>query len=204
MQGAATTDVTAAKPVDVPAISGTLARAFHDDPVFEWIVPDPTNRRARLPSVFATFAELYLPHQETYVAADGAGTALWAPAGVEPISEDQAEAFGERMVEALGADAERAGELDALLQQHHPEQPCFYLQFLGVVPEQQGRGIGSRLLTTVLQRCDQSGTPAYLDATSARNRRLYERHGFETVTEMTLPQGPPLWSMWREPTTASA
>lgn len=204
MQGAATTDVTAAKPADAPVISGTLARAFHDDPVFEWVVPDPANRRARLPSVFAAFAELYLPHQETYVAADGAGAALWAPAGVEPISEDQAEAFGERMVEALGDDAERAAELDALLQQHHPEQPCFYLQFLGVVPEQQGRGIGSRLLTTVLQRCDQSGTPACLDATSARNRRLYERHGFETVTEITLPQGPPLWSMWREPTTASA
>ncbi|CAN5888297.1 hypothetical protein BH23ACT5_BH23ACT5_20520 [soil metagenome] len=72
---------------------------------------------------------------------------------------------------------------------------------MGVVPEQQGRGIGSRLLTTVLTGCDATGTPAYLAATSKDNRRLYQRHGFETTDEIRLPQGPPLWGMWRQPRT---
>jgi hypothetical protein len=33
-------------------------------------------------------------------------------------------------------------------------------------------------MAPVLARCDREGMRAYLDATSQRNRRLYERHGF--------------------------
>lgn len=203
MNSTATTDIALAGPADVPTLSEVLARAFHDDPVFAWVVPDPDRRRERLPSAFAAFAEVYLPHGETYLAGDGAGAALWAPAGSEPIPEEHAEAFGQRLAAALGDDADRAFELDALLEQHHPSQPCFYLQFVGVVPEHRGGGLGSRLLTTVLQRCDATATPAYLEATSEDNRRLYQRHGFATVGELTVPDGPSLWPMWREPATAS-
>ena len=42
--------------------------------------------------------------------------------------------------------------------------------------------------------------PAYHEATTPRNRALYERHGYVTLGEFTLPDGgPPLWRMWREP-----
>lgn len=199
MTGATTIEIARATTPDVPTINGTLGSAFQDDPVFRWIVPEARARRARLPAVFGAFTDVFVPLGESYVAGDGAGAALWAPAGVEPFTEEQGEVFGERMVEVLGADAERGFELNDLLEEHHPEEPCLYLQFVGVVPERQGRGIGSRLLATVLEEADASGTPAYLEATSPDNRRLYERHGFETVGELTLPDGPPLWPMWRDP-----
>jgi hypothetical protein len=52
----------------------------------------------------------------------------------------------------------------------------------------------------VLDRCDAEKVPAYLEATSPRNRALYERHGFEVTEEFTLgPESPPLWRMWRPP-----
>ena len=42
--------------------------------------------------------------------------------------------------------------------------------------------------------------PAYLEASTPRNRALYLRHGFVVLDEMRLPGGgPPLWRMWREP-----
>ena len=41
--------------------------------------------------------------------------------------------------------------------------------------------------------------PAYHEASSPRNRALYERHGYVTQGEFTLPDGPPLWPMWRDP-----
>lgn len=199
MAGATTIEIGRATTSDVSTINEILGRAFQDDPVFRWIVPDDGTRRARLPSVFGAFTDVYVPLGESYVAGDGAGAALWAPAGVEPFTEEQGEVFGERMVEVLGADAERGFELNGLLEEHHPETPCLYLQFVGVVPEHQGRGIGSRLLATVLEEADGTGIPAYLEATSSDNRRLYERHGFEAVGELTLPDGPALWPMWRDP-----
>jgi hypothetical protein len=61
-------------------------------------------------------------------------------------------------------------------------------------------GFGAALLRPMLERCDADGVPAYLEATSPRNRALYERHGFEVTEELKLPAGgPPIWLMWREP-----
>lgn len=203
MSTSPTIEISPAGTADVPTIGGTLARAFHDDPVFEWIVPDAAARRVTLPSVFAAFAEAYMVHQETELVADGAGAAVWAPAGAEPMTADQEHRIGELLAAILGADAERAVTAMELLDHHHPSRPCAYLQFMGVVPACQGRGLGSQLLTSMLVRCDASGTPAYLEATSEANRRLYQRHGFDTMTELVLPDGPPLWPMWREPAPAT-
>jgi hypothetical protein len=55
------------------------------------------------------------------------------------------------------------------------------------------------LLRAVLDRADREGSPAYLDATSRRNRALHERHGFVTIGELTVADCPPLYAMWRPP-----
>lgn len=205
MASTAAVDVRRAQAADATTLAAVLALAFYGDPVFAWVIPDAARRRACLPAVFAAFTEVYLPHDETYIAAREVGAALWASAGSDPMTREQAEALDERLGEVLGADAERAAEVNELLAQHHPADACAYLQFVGVRPEYQGRGIGSRLLTAMLGRCDATGAPAYLEATSVSNRRLYQRHGFDVVDEIALPQGPPLWPMWREAgTTATA
>ncbi len=90
------------------------------------------------------------------------------------------------------------------MQAHHPPGPHWYLYYLATVPERQGTGIGSALLRPVLRRCDEEGSPAYLEATSQRNRVLYRRHGFVDRAEYVLPNGPTLYPMWREPQTSTA
>jgi GNAT superfamily N-acetyltransferase len=103
------------------------------------------------------------------------------------------------VTELLGPDAERAFRLDEILQEHVPAEPHLLLQILAVMPEEQGRGVGSALMRTVLERADREGLPAYLEATSDRNRALYERHGFEYRGPLRVPGGPTLNAMWREP-----
>jgi hypothetical protein len=51
----------------------------------------------------------------------------------------------------------------------------------------------------VLRRCDEDGMPAYLESSKERNLSFYGRHRFEVVGEYTVPGGPKLWFMWREP-----
>jgi len=43
-------------------------------------------------------------------------------------------------------------------------------------------------MVPILERCDREGVRAYLDVTSERNKRLYERQGFE-VEEPFAPSG---------------
>ena len=74
---------------------------------------------------------------------------------------------------------------------------------MGVEPESQARGIGSALMAPTLEQCDREDVWAYLDPTSERNRRLYERHGFEATGEFAPEGRPPLYPMWREPCSAA-
>jgi GNAT superfamily N-acetyltransferase len=91
----------------------------------------------------------------------------------------------------------------ALMESNHPRERHVYLPAIGVAPEWQGKGIGTALLRPMLERCDREGLPAYLEASSERNRACYERNGFVARDALQLPGGgPPLWPMWRDPSSA--
>ena len=85
------------------------------------------------------------------------------------------------------------------MRDDHPSTPHLYLSVLGVDPPRQGQGVGSRLIAPGLELCDREGVPAYLETARERNVVFYERHGFRVTHELTLPRGPRLWLLWREP-----
>jgi GNAT superfamily N-acetyltransferase len=194
-----TTSIRKASAGEAEQVGGTLASAFFNDPVFTWVCPADERRRILLPAFFTLFAESMMPLDETYVAGENAGAALWAPPGQEAVPEENADEFGRRMEEMAGVDGERMFEVSELIGSHHPSGSFWFLQFVGVDSAHQGRGIGTALLRPILERCDREGARAYLDATSPDNKRLYERHGFRATEEYAPEGGPPLWSMWREP-----
>ncbi len=191
--------VTTASSADIAVLARILADAFFDDPVGQWLAPDPATRTALLARFFELEAGSFtVPHGGVLRAGD-VGAALWLPPGrwrIPPLL----------LVRSLPRIGRIFGRRTALLlrglslvEHEHPREPHWYLAFLGVVVAQQGRGIGSTLLGAVLERCDDERLPAYLEATCDANRRLYERHGFAVRKELELPEGPPLWAMWREP-----
>jgi GNAT superfamily N-acetyltransferase len=179
-----------------------LTDAFFYDPVVTWTMPDVDRRGRRLLPLFSTMAESFLPHNEVRVTGDGIGAALWLPPGAEAVPAEDAEQLGATFAALLGPDAPRLFELMELLDAHHPQEPCYYLQLVGVVPAHQGRGLGTRLMRPVLDQCDAQGIGAYLEATTPASRRLYERLGFAVTGEISPAGGPPLWPMWREPQAA--
>lgn len=188
-----------ATPADAAAVTATIAAAFFDDPVIGWVWRDPVRRHQILPDFFALLVADSLVNGEVYTTDDIAGASLWLPpATSEPTAEETAALVA--AIETVSHEfAPAALELMEILEDHHPHEPHYYLPVVGTRPERQGRGIGSAVLAPVLQRCDQEGLPAYLEATSARNQALYLRHGFEVTREIGLPDGPTIRAMWREP-----
>lgn len=192
-----TITVRSAGPADTDALADTLAEAFRSDPVTSWCYPDVAQRARILPTAFRVILEAAMPHGGVETALDGMAGSVWVP--------PTAELDEERMVENLGAASEQYADrlftLMGLLEEHHPtHREHQYLFILGARDAWQCQGLGTALLRSVLSGCDRDGVPAYLEATSERNRSLYERHGFEVTEVIRLPgDGPPLWCMWREP-----
>ena len=195
--GPAGVPVNQASPSDIPTIAGILADAFQDDRVFAWCIPDEGRREGILPAFFELFAGAVAQTGELHLATGGA--ALWVRPGQGAVPPESEEGFGAALETLMGEDAERTFRIMNVLEENHPKDAHFYLPFLGVRRARQGQGIGSALLRAVLDRCDAQGIPAYLEATSEENRRLYERHGFVATGELTVDGCPPLYPMWREP-----
>ena len=197
---AAPTRVRRSTAADLPTLTDTIADAFHDDPTMRWIVPDAGRRLAIGPAVFRPFVEGIQRLGDTWMTEDGAAAALWIPPGHTVPAPEDAEAFEAQVAEALRPEElERLGALVAVMDANLPREPHAHLNLFGTVPARQGQGLGSRLFEAVLPRLDQEGVPAYLEATTDRNRRLYERHGFVHWDDIAPEGGPVLRRMWREP-----
>jgi ribosomal protein S18 acetylase RimI-like enzyme len=128
---------------------------------------------------------------------------VWIPPGHKPVGEAADEMLA-AYAEAAEEGADRLLTAFRLADEVHPIEPHAYLFLLGTRPPWQNQGLGSALLREVLESCDRDRMPAYLKATTAANQRLYQRHGFEVTGEIVLPDGPSLWTMWREPGRAGA
>ena len=185
-------------------VAAALARAFYDDPVTTWMMPDDDRRMDRLERGFGLFLDrVYLSYDETFTTEQIAGAALWAPPGKWKQSVLAQLRLLPAMASVWRRDLPRVMRGLNLMESNHPEEPHYYLPLVGVEPGWQGRGIGTALLRPILERCDREGVAAYLEATSPRNRACYLRNGFEDVDTLELPDdGPPIVTMWREPQSA--
>jgi len=195
-------DIKKATDADVPRLAQSLANAFYDDPVISWMIPDDEKRRRLGPFGFETWlGKIYMPKAEVYTDEARAVGALWAPPGKWRMSVGLQARLAPRMFRLFGV---RRMPLIlrglATLDKAHPnDQPHYYLGILGTDPDHQGKGLGGAAMQPVLDRCDAEGLGAYLESSKEQNVPFYRRHGFEVTGEVRMPDGPPLWPMWRDP-----
>jgi GNAT superfamily N-acetyltransferase len=188
-----------ARAQDLPMLVETLVAAFVADPVMTWCIPDGRRRPEILRAFFEIAVDVNQPYGELYTTEPvPVAGAVWVPPGRQPTGEHAAQ-LADWYIEAAGEYADRAVALLERMDERHPQEAHDYLFLLGTRPEWQSRGLGSALLRKVLERCDREGRPAYVEASSEGNQRLYSRHGFEVTAEMKLPDGPTMWPMWRDP-----
>jgi GNAT superfamily N-acetyltransferase len=187
-------------PASAAAITEVVDLAMRDGLVARWLQPDTAVRHHGSNDYFAVFVEHVLRFGDVYTTEGDtgllAGVALWLPmTTMLPAPLDY-----ERRIKEIAGDAyDRVCQLDAALDTEHPTGGHHYLAYLAVRPDQQGQGLGSTLLRRHHRRLDAAGLPAYLEANDPRNRDLYLRHGYQVRSVIALPDGPPLWCMWRPP-----
>jgi len=188
-----------------------LARAFFDDPLATYMLPDAGVRARLLPVHLGAMVRYGVLYGEVHATPDALrGVAVWIPPGLDDVTSDQAEAAGiDRAAKMVGPDAwgRFAAVMGHVAQFRTSDMPAphWYLALIGVAPEAARRGLGGCLLGPVLARADGTGIPCYLETANARNVPFYRRHGFEVVREAVEPGSRlPFWTFRRERSGTSA
>ena len=167
--------IRAAIAADVERCLAALTLAFSGDPPYRWVWPDAQQYLEAFPRFARAFGGGAIDHGTAQYYEGFSGVALWLPPGAAPDEESLV-----KVIEDTVAD-ERKGAMLSMLEQMdalHPLEAHWHLPLIGVDPAHQGKGIGSALLSHVLNLCDAVRFSAYLEATNLRNIPLYERHGF--------------------------
>ena len=195
--------VRPATAADRDVTARVLARAFIDDPAMAWLFPDAATRAARLDRFFTTIARADATTDAWTLALDDDGVpaaaALWRPPGAWRPPALAMLRLLPRLIATFGTSLPRALALQSVLEAHHPAAPHWYLQFVGCVPEAQGRGIGGAAIRARLAECDAQGLPAALETATPGNLGLYQALGFQITDSFDGADGLPFWAMWREP-----
>jgi len=187
---------------DHEAAAEALALAFADDPAWAHLLPNSETRAEQLLAFFtAEIGNLAPEFRDVWVTEDGSGAAIWARPRRWRVPLRRTLGAMRPMAGIFGARLPLAIWAQLRLERRHPSTPGhWYLHYIGVEPRRQGRGLGAALMAPVLELCDHEGHPVHLEASTERNRRLYERNGFALTGTFELPiGGPPLREMWREP-----
>ncbi len=199
-------EVRRATPADIEACTTVLTQSFLDDPGTIVIEPDRARRLAILPAFFRTFVTAAIADGGDLVVPSASvnGLASWfGPDAFGPSEEAMGAAgFGDVIArfgpEASGRMIAMVGELEA---QHGQRMrgPHFRLEFFGVDPDAQGRGIGSALADHGHRRADALGLPCWLETFTQRNVEFYARRGYQVIATYPVGDGIPVYGMCRDP-----
>ena len=185
---------------DLSQLSATLADAFATDPILQWLAPSQRSDRRLRRLIEIELAYYVFPAGRVLTTSDFRGASLELPPGRSEMTVPLSAAIG--FVRAFGMRLLRARRLQRLFEANHPQEPHYYIRYLGVATRFQGRGLGTALLRPTLDRCDSEGVPAYLEASTERSAALYERLGFVHLGALQVPDGPWFWPMRRPPAAA--
>jgi ribosomal protein S18 acetylase RimI-like enzyme len=187
------------------------ARAFYDDPFFEFLDPRGVTRARGLALFWRASIAALGPTAKLLGARrdDGHLVGLCAviPPGGYPLPiPNQARALaGALRGMILRPPALRDGLKYLLaIDRAHPKEPVSYLFLLVVDPSVQRRGIGCLLQRDYLDAAEREGLDCYLETQKEANLAYYRRFGYEVERVLRpVPGGPPLWTM-RRPVGAAA
>lgn len=199
-----TTPQAAVRPIDTHEAdddAAVLANAFSDDPIFTYILAGRDRIEDRCGHLFRDTVATELRKRSHLVETvdSGQAVALWhevddwktPPIALARSLPSTLRAFGTRLPRALSVvlSAEKV----------HPEEPHRHLAYIGTHSDHKGKGLGSALIRSMLDRWDDQGIPTYLESTNPANDAWYASFGFESRSPIPLPKGAPvITGMWRD------
>ena len=136
---------------DLTRLVDTLSSAFQNDPALSWILPDPAQRRLRLPKLFDIIVRSDLAAGSVLRSESCEAVTLWRAPGKAHVSLMETLLSGLGYFQTFGPALGRGG-ID-----------YWYLHYAAVRPEHQGKGWGGAAIREGLTPARSGNLPIYLE-----------------------------------------
>ncbi len=189
---------------DVAQAARVISQAFLDDPLCAFMLPSQRSRLNTLNKFFRLYGEIYIQNQLGYgVGEPLKGIAFW----IDPSRPDVS-----MSIKSLGLffpllfthyplgylKAKKILKQIDFLHHKYASEAHYYLDNIGVLPSEQGKGYSSRLIRPILEKADAENKIAYTDTVTQKNVGFYEHFGFECVEESHIDgTGITIWALYR-------
>ena len=175
-----------------------MGQAFCEDPIWVEILKEE-------PEKFSIVFELPIKYSIKYgkvysSSSNLEGIAAWLPSNYINMNVFRLILSGTlssamKLGNKIGKRIREVFEIIAEDRKRNIKSPYVYLYVIGIAPNHQGKGIGSRLINSMLNHLSPE-IPIYLETETERNVKLYERLGFRVLKEITIPSLElPMWEM---------
>jgi hypothetical protein len=184
-------DIIRLAPSQVRQASNVLCRAFYQDPLVRYILPDEARRTQVLPSFYRIVVRYALRCGEVSTTSNVDGVACWLTPGNTTGSSRRLLRVAPTALFTFRLSEQRRNTIYSRYTDEAHEQaisgPHWYLWGLGIEPSRQHQGLGGQLIQPILACADRDGLPCYLETTNGANVPFYEKHGFTIVSDGVVP-----------------
>jgi ribosomal protein S18 acetylase RimI-like enzyme len=172
----------------------TLEQAFYTDPLLNFIYGDSINKPGKLNLFFKVTFRLAALYGDCFATAEKDGVLMMLPPDQTKMTIGKAYRSGllAATFKMGWASLSRMMAFMDFAEKGHKAAAAFdhyYIMTVGVLPERQGRGIGKKLMTRALEVVDAHKMPCYLETQNENNVPIYQKFGFEVVSDEELPGG---------------
>ena len=191
--------------VQIKKIGKLLSQAFQEGPFYVHSIPNKEDREKKLHVLFEVFTKYAMKHGQVYATSENLeGVILSMDSTSGPITMwRMIRCGGWKLPFKLGFKfLNRIREIDEITDTKREKiapKPHSYLMIIGVLPSEQGKGFGGKLLRHYLKNVDEKGYPCYLETAKEGNLSLYEHFGFEIIDDSKFPdQNVTMWYLLRK------
>ncbi|MFG1951735.1 hypothetical protein [Micromonospora sp. NPDC048830] len=195
MKGPAlSTPIRPATPSDVASVTQLLINALANDPVAEWLVPDPAERTSVLWRMLALDVDHTVETGRVDLAVNMSAVAAWRRH--DPDVQRWVPTV-HHLKAFAGRSSPRFAALQVAVDSYRSSAPHYWLSWFAVHPDVRGRGMLREMLRRYHEVVDEAEYPSYAVVTTEAARDMLQRHGYYPALPLHLPSGPRLWPLAR-------
>jgi hypothetical protein len=170
---------------DKDLVVDILANSFDDNKSVNYIVKQDGKRVRRLTRLMEYSFNICYRYGDVFLSDDKKGCALLVMPDKKKTTFKSILLNAKLALTCIGLSGiKKAMERESRINKLHPNQPIYYLWFIGVDTKSQSMGIGSNLLKEVIKQSIIRNRPIYLETSTIKNLPWYQKFGFTIFEEI--------------------